>query len=68
MSDQRSAEVIQSTGLPIYYRDDHGFRWEPLPGENPRAGGKVQVRNTSWEGSCLMGIFLDGTITVDSPR
>ncbi len=61
-SYQRSAEFIPILGC---YRAEDGFRWAPVPGENPLAGGKVRVRLDADQGSQLMGTFLNGTITVD---
>ncbi len=64
-SFQRSAAYSTTWG---WYRDEAGFRWGPIPGENPWAGGKVRVQQLPvnyGDDSRLMGTYLNGIITVD---
>ncbi len=63
-----AAKLARDEVAGTFYRDADGWPWEPMPGENPRAGGKIRMRVID-EGkypSKRTGTYLNGVITIDS--
>lgn len=62
-----AAKTVLLGGVAGYlYRDADGWPWEPMPGSDPQAGGKVRVRVLDETGgSKRTGVYLNGVITID---
>lgn len=65
-----AAKLVRDEVAGTFYRDADGWPWEPMPGENPRAGGKIRVRGIDESKYPVKrtGTYLNGVITVDDAK